>query len=325
MSKHWALGWRGWLHGLFWATMSMATAAQGQVAMAGKSLPADWKPVQLSQTASFDMESRYTGQRYRIWLGLPSKPAPEQGYPVLWMLDGQASFPIMEYVRPRSASVADTPPGRQKADPMLPGLIVAVGYASDKPFDNDARAQDYTPPTQGPTGDLLSKQHGGSAAFLRFLTEELRPYLAQYFPMDATRHTLFGFSYGGLFAVNTLVTAPQHFQRYWAASPSLWFGQGEVMRNWQQGLASLRQYSPALRVMLTVGQEEQFPSANLPPERLAHLQERAMVERVQGFAQQLTAQSKPGVAVSVVVLPAHDHHDMLMYGVRQVVPFAFAP
>ena len=62
---------------------------------------------------------------------------------------------------------------------------------------------------------------GGAATFLAFLNEELKPFVAAHYPVDADDQTLLGFSLGGLFALNTLFTSPGSFQRYIAGSPGL--------------------------------------------------------------------------------------------------------
>jgi uncharacterized protein len=275
--------------------------------------PQGWRDATLPSTYSFDIASRHTRQTYRIYVGVPAGDAPREGYPTLWMLDGGASYPITHFARTGGSRNA-----------RLPGLIVAVGYASDKAFDVDARAVDDTPAPDAATGDQLSPRFGGAPAFLRFLTEELRPAIAQHYPLDPRRHTLFGFSYGGLFAVHTLITAPQHFQRYWAASPSLWFSDALVMRR----LAQERRVPPAParadKVVLTAGLEEQYPTSPLLAERLAHLKTRAVVDNVRQAAATL-AHDNPGMTVDTVVAADRDHFDMLMHGARRVVDFAFAP
>jgi hypothetical protein len=293
-------------------------------------IPANWTPAQLTRSLSFDMASKHTGQRYRIMLGLPHQPAPPGGYPVLWALDGLASFPLMEFSRPRPPSPTENPQWRKKVGDEPPGLIVAVGYASGEPMDIDARALDYTPPGTGGNGDTyagdtFSGRHGGAPAFLRFLTEELRPLLARHFEMDPRRHTLFGFSYGGLFTLYTLSTQPQHFQRYWAASPSLWFGEHRTLRMLPERLKTLQFAQPPVSVMITVGRDEQYPEHFASPEEKKKLETRTMVDNAASFARLLQESGKEGLQARYQALPAHDHLDMLLHGTRHVIDFAFAP
>lgn len=285
--------------------------------------PQGWQQARLPETLQFDVTSRHTGSTYRILIGLPHATAPTSGYPVLWMLDGAASYPITQFVRPR-ADDAGQGSRREISRAARPaGLVVAITYANDKSFDVDSRARDYTPKPDADTGDRLSPEFGGAASFRRFLVDELRPLIGKHFPLDPQRNTLFGFSYGGLFTVDTLLNEPQAFQRYWAASPSLWFSDAQVMRRLADS-TKLPDTAGVQRIMLTVGRDEQYPAATTTEERQAHLNRRAMVEHLNRAAN-LLVEANPGVQVSRVVAVDQDHFDMLLHGARRVIDFAFAP
>lgn len=284
--------------------------------------PESWQPALLSRTLSFELDSRYTGQRYRILLGLPHAEAPPEGYPVLWMLDGLGSFPLTEVVRPRPLDPDTNEQWRQVHGMTPAGLTVAVGYASGKPFDVDARALDYTPVPTAPTGDGFSNKHGGAENFLKFLVEELRPILAEQFALNPQRHTLFGFSYGALFTVYTFSHQPEAFQRYWAASPSLWFG-GETTRQLLLERLKTVELPGPTRLTLTVGRDEQYPATFANEARKAHQQSRAMVDNVQAVMTLLQQRHLADLQLEVKVVADHDHLDMLLHGARRVVEFAF--
>ncbi len=287
--------------------------------------PADWQSAPRERTCCFEIRSQHTGQHYHILLGLPAAPALLSGYPTLWALDGLATFPLMEPFRAQPTSENDNPTWRQ-LKPSFDGLIVAIGYASGQPFDVDARALDYTPATMASTGDFLSPQHGGADAFLRFITEELRPLLAQYFALNEQQQTLFGFSYGGLFTLYTLSTQPKHFQRYWAASPSLWFGENQTLNRLPQQLKHIDFEFDRAKFVVTVGLDEQYPASFASAEVAAKLAARTMVDNAELFAQRLSEYSDQTIFdVTFHGLPEHDHLDMLMHGARRVIEFAFAP
>ncbi len=301
---------------LFCTTMLLPWGAHAE------EFPADWHAATLRGTLQFEMASRHTGARYVIQVGLPHAPAPVGGYPVLWMLDGNASYPLTSFVRPHAD---DTRQGSRREAPRTSrpaGVIVAIASANDSPFDVDGRARDYTPVPDAATGDRLSPRFGGAAAFRQFLVEELRPRIAQQFPLNSLANTLFGFSYGGLFTVDTLLTDSRHFQRYWAASPSLWFSDALLARR----LASSAQINAGAgtKVVLTVGEDEQYPATPVPAARQEHLNQRAIVDHVRRAGAALAA-ANPDASVTTVVARDHDHFDMLMHGTRRVVEFAFAP
>ncbi|MDQ7989985.1 MAG: alpha/beta hydrolase-fold protein [Candidatus Dactylopiibacterium sp.] len=279
-------------------------------------------PVSVPRSASFEIRSHHTGQTYRILIALPWGPAPAAGYPALWALDGAMSFPLLQAWRPLAPTDRMPPSARPRGAGPVDGLIVAIAHAQPEGFDVDARARDYTPPPDAITGDLVSRGHGGAPAFLRFLTEELRPRVAREFPLDAQRQTLFGFSYGGLFALHVLRTAPLSFQRYWIASPSVWFSERTLLRDLAQRLEAAGLAEAAPRIVLTVGQNEQYPPQFENDAVREKLQTRAMVDNATTAARLLEA---GGAQVRLRVQPGSDHHDMLMDGARHVAGFAFEP
>lgn len=270
-----------------------------------------WSDVRLPGARCFEMASEATGETYRILVRIPAEPAPPGGYPALWMLDGDASFPMCfaEAIHPST--------GRDggRADP---GVIVAVGFPGGATFDVDARARNYTPTPDGDTGDLHSPAFGGAAGFLSFLADELRPAIAARLPLDANRQTLFGFSYGGLFTVYAALEGHGRFQRYWAASPSLWFSGGLLLRR-------MRAAAPVVageRLVLTVGRDEQYPARDPGEERRRHIDRRAMVDGVTEAAV-LIAAANPDLRAELIVAADHDHFDMLMHGTRRARRLAF--
>lgn len=282
---------------------------------------ARWPAATLRHSASFNRHSTHTGRNYRILLGLPHTPPPASGYPVLWVLDGQALLPAMEAFRSMPPGAQDNPQQQARLGSRPPGLIVAIAHASGLAFDVDARALDYTPAPRHPTGDAFSPRHGGADRFLRFLVEELRPEIARQFPLDDTRHTLLGFSYGGLFTLHVLQQAPQHFQRYWAASPSLWFSQRQLLADAGKPHPLPEQ---AVRIMLSVGEAEQYPAGELPAARRAQLQQRAMIDNARNYTRSLR-KALPAGRVELQILPGRDHHDMMLHAARHAPEFAFSP
>src|SRR5690606_6091086 len=168
------------------------------------------------------------------------------------------------------------------------------------------------------TGDRLAKRHGGAKRFLDFLEDEVKPLVASRYKVDTQRQTLFGHSYGGLFAIYTLLTRPQAFQRYYASSPSLWWNQRYAF-DLLEAFAS-QEPRPNVRLMLSVGAAEQ-PAADAPlrDTRQRHLAERRMVDNAREFQQRLGAL---GVAAELRVPPGEDHAGNAFVSSVQVLDFA---
>ncbi|WP_394561015.1 alpha/beta hydrolase [Aquipseudomonas alcaligenes] len=158
-------------------------------------------------------------RHYRVVLGIPKRPAPAAGYPALYLLDGNAALSALRE------------PWLQQLDAGSPPLLVMIGYATELRFDVASRAYDYTPAAQ-PGEALLDDQGraaGGSQAFRQLIEQRIKPLVESRHPLDRTRQGLWGHSFGGLFVLDSLFAAPQGFQHYYAASPSLWWQGGLVL------------------------------------------------------------------------------------------------
>lgn len=163
-----------------------------------------------------------TGAIYRIFISYPTTgEVPENGYPVLYVLDGNASFAAFAEAR-----------RLQEYEPIGKMIVVGVGYPTDKTYDL-RRLYDLTPPLLDPAPQawksLAKYKSGGQHIFLAFLTGKLRGEIAKRFRINPERQSLFGHSLGGLFAMHTLFARPDAFRALVAASPSTeWNAQGSL-------------------------------------------------------------------------------------------------
>ncbi|OZI74881.1 alpha/beta hydrolase [Bordetella genomosp. 12] len=217
----------------------------------------------------------------RIYLWVPPGPAPADGWPVIYMLDGTAVFQALTRA--------------EGLDPKA--VVVGIGYDTPGRVNGDARGWDYTPrlPGAGPDGTPdprgPNRRNGGAAAWLDFIETQVKPWVQSQAPIDTRRQTLYGHSYGGLFVLETMLTHPQSFQRYVAASPSLWWNapyMQDRLAAWQPpGKVDLR---------LMVGGEEKLAG-------------RATKGDSRDIAQLL--KGKPGLTVSWGEFPGLGHGPML--------------
>jgi hypothetical protein len=161
------------------------------------------------------------GQRhYRIRIAQPRIAPPAAGYPVVYLLDGNAV--LMELNASLLARLA-----AQKQPPVL----VLLSYDNDLRIDANGRSYDYTPaPLQ--TGGM--RANGGADAFLKLIESQVKPAVAAKVAIAPQRQTLWGHSYGGLFVLHTLLTQPAAFQNYVAVEPSLWWGKGFILQEAQR-------------------------------------------------------------------------------------------
>ncbi|QFT84210.1 Ferri-bacillibactin esterase BesA [Halomonas sp. THAF12] len=272
--------------------------------------------VTLPGSREFTLASAETGGDYLIQVSLPDAPPPAGGYPVLYLLDGNARLPLVQAAR-------DTLTRRGPNGDGSPWLIVAIGYPDTRRFDLERRALDYTPAVAG--RDEADDRHGGADAFLDFIESRLKPEIASRFPVDTAREALFGHSYGGLLTVHALMTRPTRFARYIAISPSLWwYGEAPLAHLAALG-ASEREDGEAPRVMLGVGGDEQTPGdGDLGTPRAERLRERAMIDNARRLADWL-AVHRPGWRVGFSVFPGEDHGSVMWPATRAALAFLHSP
>lgn len=277
---------------------------------AAQALLATAPPVTLPHTRQLDLRSRAKARSYRIFVALPDAPPPPDGYPVLYLLDGNALFPA-------AALMARAQARRSAATGVSPGIVVGIGHATDALHDGPARAFDYTPPAPG-----LSAKHGGGDAFLDFVERELQPLLAREFPVDPRRSTLFGHSFGGLLALHALFTRPGLFSGYVVASPSIWWNDRFILGERDAFAARAQPPARQARVLITVGSREQTPSPGVSAERAALQRERSQVDAARALALDLGRLEAAGLQVTFRVLEGENHGSAAFASLRHAIEFA---
>ncbi|MBF6031118.1 alpha/beta hydrolase [Pseudomonas sp. P115] len=167
--------------------------------------------------STLELDSADGARHYRIWLGRPLKVSAAN--PVAYLLDGNAAMAALDTALLNRLSHSPTPP-----------VLVAVGYATPLRIERTARTFDYTPQVgEGVQRDPLTDvPSGGAEPFLDLLTQQIRPLINQRLEEKPKRQLLWGHSYGGLLVLYTLMTRPDAFDEYAAASPSLWWNGGVI-------------------------------------------------------------------------------------------------
>lgn len=250
------------------------------------------------------------GGEYRIYVTLPSAPPPKQGYPVLYMLDGDAWVAGMaEALRLQSRFA--------RQSEIEPVLLVAMGYPGDAPFNLGRRAYDFLPPhSSGKLSERFMQgapwhQPGGAEAFIDFLTGPLRRDIADRYPVDSTRQILCGHSFGGHFALRTLLTRPAAFDHYVALSPSLWWDDGALMTRADALIAGLP-LDIGTSVYMAVGERE-------APDRPS-ISER-MTSDACAMAGKLRDQAPDGLRVELHIFEGENHQSLPTAAASAVLRF----
>lgn len=215
--------------------LSSAALPQLPAEEAGSDI-AEPRPTTILGAESHSLHAQNIDQTYRIdvvrVISPFSPPVPEAKLPVVFVLDGNAYFPMV-------ASTA-TLLSLEEQIPSL--LLVGIGYELDPALPpplvmfevQTRRNRDLTPSADAAFVKQMTEMYagfgapypaygepGGADAFLAFIDEEVKPFIAERYPdADPDDATLAGHSFGGLFALHTLFTASESFDRYIAGSPS---------------------------------------------------------------------------------------------------------
>ncbi len=123
--------------------------------------------------SAVDLDSVDGQRHYRLWLGRPLQAPPAAGYPVVWMLDGNAAVGALDESTLRRLADGDAP------------LLVAIGYRTPLRIDRAGRTFDYTPASPGQADQrdpLNGLPSGGADAFLDLLRDGMRPAVAAQAP-----------------------------------------------------------------------------------------------------------------------------------------------
>lgn len=187
------------------------------------------------------MKSTSTGRNYDLYIHIPSNYDRDKAkkYPVLYILDGQWDFKLMDSVL-----------GGLVYDKFVPEMImVGITYSGENADYNGLRAMDYTP-----TAVPRVKGSGDGPKFLKFLKTELIPFIEANYPADPSRRVLQGSSYAGLFTLYAMFADPGLFSRYMSASPAVPYDDRYVFKQ-EAEYARTHKELPA-RLFLAVGGSE---------------------------------------------------------------------
>ena len=274
-------------------------------------------PVTIPVTEKRLLKSRNVDQEFRLSVALPPGYAPdgEERYPVLYLLDGDFSFPL----------AVSALRGLLLGGEVPRLIIVGIGYPTDSlPDWFVLRTRDYTPTD----GEDLGKQMreafpglpeqvpgGGAGAFLAFIRDELMPFVHENCRADPEDRVFMGDSLGGLFGLYTLFHQPDTFTRYIVGSPSIWWD-GTVTFDYERAFAE-RSKDLAARVFMSVGSlEEPGPDAQSAAAM--------MVSNVREMDRILRTREYPGLELTTHVFDDETHLSVipatLSRGLRVVFP-----
>ena len=189
----------------------------------------------LADTEYFEITAK-SGHTYGVWVTTPPGYADSaDSLPLIYVMDGNFAVGL-------TAPLIVT-----QLDPYLtvaPYIQVSVGYAGEEAAQwASIRNRDLVPPGEPVSDDMvttltqardsgamtqehmdaylaqLADTHGD--VFLDFLTDELHPVLQERLRVSETGHGLFGYSYGGIFALYAWLRRAAPFSTIGAGTPGV--------------------------------------------------------------------------------------------------------
>jgi predicted alpha/beta superfamily hydrolase len=272
------------------------------------------------------------GLDYRIFMSVPAGDPPPGGFPVLYVLDANAWFGVAAEM----TRLYELEGG--------PAVVVGIGYPVDTLYAPLRRGHDFTlgPPANGKMSVYAGADFGGADRFLSFLRGQVRDTIAAKVPIDRKRQSLFGHSLGGYFVMHVLLTQPDAFAAYAAASPALWWDLPKIDAEAEVAKKRARPTRPP-RVIVTAGSAEQalgsadtnlfrrLYAANpkqfggksieqVLAETNEELSRSRMVDNARGAAAQLTAL---GIPAEFVAFDQENHRSSVAPALGRAMPFFF--
>lgn len=170
----------------------------------------------IDSSRQFDFTSRINGESYRVKVYVPDGKAPAEGFPVLYILDGNVLFGSFQSAVRTESQAGDIEPT------VVVGIESGDGaHGADRTFD--FTYLDLTEREKSIVVDLGSNpRYGGYERFLEVIQQEIRPAVSKAANVDQRRSAILGWSLGGLFVVHTMMVHPDAFGTYIALSPALW-------------------------------------------------------------------------------------------------------
>lgn len=167
------------------------------------------------------IDSAVLGEKRHLVIYLPADyQNSQEGYPVLYLTDGQSQAP-------HTAGTVDYLAKFEQIPPMI--VVGIVNPPQTRQRDLTLTLSDKQNPNQSENADK----------FLAFVEQEVMPFVQQeYRTLDFK--VLSGTSHGGQFAINAAVKRPGLFQGIIAISPSLYWDNNQLFGLTEQALKSQR-------------------------------------------------------------------------------------
>jgi predicted alpha/beta superfamily hydrolase len=251
------------------------------------------------------LKSTVNGKTYQLYISLPGdyNPADTVHYPVLYILDGNYSFPLV--------SIRKTLDLGKEIEGVI---IVAIGDSDQStPSWFFSRWTDYTPSYDANTDSMTAKnfnipagilKSGGAPAFLNTIRKDIIPFIDKIYKTTDDRG-IAGHSLGGLFTGYCLLTVPDLFKRYGIMSPSFWWNKKEIFS--MENYFAKKNKALNAKIFISVGSLE----GSLEPE--------SMVPNMISFADSLNSRHYKGLTLTSQVFDNETHLSVIPASISRML------
>ncbi|MDX1615532.1 MAG: alpha/beta hydrolase-fold protein [Candidatus Promineifilaceae bacterium] len=255
-------------------------------------------PVTIPRSEIRPLESTIVDQTYQIHIGLPpGYKQADMAYPVVY---ASPAFPDFYFIWPIITSML-------VSEELPPVILVGTGYGLDEPRENVLRRLRDHMPTRDQVMDQDVVEWAGTEPvgigeadnFLRFIHEELQPFVDDNYRTQPDDTTYAGCSSSGLFGLHVLFKRPETFRRYILGSPPI-FRADRAILDTEADYAARHDALPA-RVFLAVGGlEQQDPFSAIRPDY-------HFVDNVKALAKTVAARDYSGLQLTTEVFADETH------------------
>jgi predicted alpha/beta superfamily hydrolase len=185
-------------------------------------------PYRAPQLAEHVIDSTFVSDRFTVKVLQPKmRTDNSERFPVVYVTDGDEFFGGLSALANELQAFRET----------RPFILVAIGYANTQAADLLRMRDLVTHPIRRRFREVIdqlahSQVHPefhdlrmitnttDAADFLRFIREELMPFINSHYPVVRGDNNYYGYSAGGTFGLYTLFTQPETFRRYILGSPA---------------------------------------------------------------------------------------------------------
>lgn len=210
-----------------------------------------------------------------------------------------------------------------------PVLTVGIGYpvANDIEFVTARRMLDFSPTADewqiGQLNDSpltsMTVEGGGAPQFIRFMVEELWPWLAENYNVSDDR-TYVGDSMGGLFGCYTLLNHHGFFKRYVIGSPWICWDHPLVF-DYEERYAAANDDLDAI-VFLAAGGAEDVLSPAFDPNATEIFKVAETAAHTERLGELLASRNYPNLRLKTLIFPEETHftvpYALIPHGLRYV-------